>query len=77
MEKKTHNIQLGGGLMLPLLALFVALKLTGHVDWSWLWVLAPLWLPTAIVLGIVAACFLGAFLFLVVGGIVIAILDRR
>lgn len=23
--------------------LFVALKLTGHVDWSWLWVLSPLW----------------------------------
>ena len=27
-----------------LLALiFITLKLTGHIDWAWLWVLAPLW----------------------------------
>lgn len=25
--------------------LFVALKLTGHVDWSWWLVLAPTWVP--------------------------------
>ena len=24
--------------------LFVALKLTGVITWSWLWVLSPLWL---------------------------------
>jgi hypothetical protein len=24
--------------------LFVALKLTGFIAWSWLWVLAPLWI---------------------------------
>jgi len=23
--------------------LFIGLKLTHHIDWSWLWVLAPLW----------------------------------
>jgi uncharacterized membrane protein len=23
--------------------LFVALKLTGHIDWSWWWVFAPVW----------------------------------
>ena len=28
-----------------LLPLFIALKLSGGVDWSWWWVLAPLWLP--------------------------------
>lgn len=28
-----------------LLLLLIALKLTGHVAWSWLWILAPLWLP--------------------------------
>ena len=28
---------------------FVVLKLTGVIDWSWLWVTAPLWLPVAIV----------------------------
>ena len=24
--------------------LFIGLKLTGFIDWSWLWVLSPLWL---------------------------------
>lgn len=33
-----------------LLALiFIALKLTGHIDWSWWWVLAPLWWPIPVV----------------------------
>lgn len=27
--------------------LFIGLKLTNHIDWSWLWVLAPLWGPVA------------------------------
>ena len=25
--------------------LFIGLKLTGHIDWSWWWVLSPLWIP--------------------------------
>lgn len=28
--------------------LFIGLKLTGHVAWSWWWVLAPFWLPFAV-----------------------------
>lgn len=28
-----------------LLLLFVALKLTGYIAWSWWWVLAPFWIP--------------------------------
>ena len=28
--------------------LFIALKLTGHIGWSWWWVLAPLWGPLAV-----------------------------
>jgi len=31
-----------------LLLLFVGLKLTGHITWSWWWVLAPMWIPIAI-----------------------------
>lgn len=34
---------------LAILALiFITLKLTGHITWSWFWVLAPLWIPAAI-----------------------------
>lgn len=27
---------------------FIVLKLTGHIDWSWWWILSPLWMPMAI-----------------------------
>ena len=26
-----------------LLAIFIVLKLTGNITWSWVWVLSPLW----------------------------------
>ena len=29
--------------------LFITLKLTGVITWSWLWVLAPIWIPFVIV----------------------------
>lgn len=29
---------------------FIVLKLIGVIKWSWIWVLAPIWLPTAIVI---------------------------
>lgn len=33
--------------------LFIGLKLTGHIDWSWWLVLAPLYVPAIIVIAIV------------------------
>ena len=42
----------GIGICGALTVLFVGLKLTNYIDWSWWWVLAPVWLPAAIVLGI-------------------------
>lgn len=27
-----------------LTVLFIGLKLTSHIDWAWVWVLAPLWI---------------------------------
>jgi hypothetical protein len=35
-----------------LAVLFIGLKLTGYIAWSWWWVLAPLWLPISIFLSI-------------------------
>ena len=31
-----------------LFVVFLILKLTGYIDWSWWWVTAPLWIPFAI-----------------------------
>lgn len=38
--------------------IFITLKLTGYIAWSWWWVLSPFWLPLAIVLIIVGIIFL-------------------
>lgn len=34
----------GTSLGTVLLAIFVTLKLTGNIDWSWWWVLSPIWI---------------------------------
>lgn len=31
---------------------FLVLKLTRVIDWSWWWVTAPLWIPTALVVAV-------------------------
>jgi hypothetical protein len=39
----------GSSIFPALLAVaFIVLKLTGVINWSWLWVLAPLWIPLVI-----------------------------
>ena len=48
-EVRTYNT--GGFSFLGVLTIvFITLKLTGNIGWSWVWVLAPLWIPWSIVL---------------------------
>lgn len=41
----------GGGLGLPIILfiVFLTLKLTNNINWSWWWVTSPLWIPIAFV----------------------------
>lgn len=50
--------------------LFVGLKLTGHVDWSWFWVTMPFWGGLAIVLGFCAVLLIAAGAAFAVAGVV-------
>jgi len=46
----------GLGIGMILFIVFLVLKLTGTIDWSWWWVTSPLWIPfaaAAVILGIV------------------------
>lgn len=55
MSTKTSTASSGGTSFCSLLTvLFIGLKLTGHIDWSWWWVLSPIWLPAAIILPLLA-----------------------
>ena len=42
MENEKSNS--GTGFLGMLCLLFIALKLMGYINWSWLWVLSPIWI---------------------------------
>lgn len=51
MTKENQNVTVVGAPFFSLLTLlFIGLKLTNYIDWSWWWVLAPLWMPLTIVM---------------------------
>lgn len=58
--------------MTLLLLLFIGLKLSGEIDWSWVWVVSPVWIPfPAVVFFMVCGLFtIGAI------GIVVYFLGR-
>ncbi|MHB8172732.1 MAG: hypothetical protein ACYDG6_14580 [Thermincolia bacterium] len=60
MSKTTTSTSNGIGFTGLLTILFIGLKLTGIINWSWWWVLSPLWIPATviIVLLLVVAVFL-------------------
>ena len=45
-----------------LFIVFLVLKLTNVINWSWWWVTAPLWIPSAIIIGI---ALLGVVAFII------------
>lgn len=53
-----------GGISLGtiLFIVFLILKLTETIDWSWWWVTAPLWIPVAITVAVLI--FWGLIMFL-------------
>jgi len=67
-EKSTASS--GFGLSTIFGVIFVTLKLVGIIDWPWLWVLAPVWIPW----GILAVVLLG---ILLVAGVIYAVEEVR
>lgn len=50
MKNSSNTVTYGGPGFCTLLGLlFIALKLTGYIQWSWLWVLAPFWIPLVLI----------------------------
>ena len=60
----TSSSSSGAGLGGLLFVVFLVLKLTDVISWSWWWVTAPLWIPAALVL-------------LILAGVVIAIVKGK
>ncbi len=51
MSKKVQYNGIGFGGLLTIL--FIGLKLTHNIDWSWWWVLCPLWIGFLLVIVII------------------------
>lgn len=64
MERNVKvNVTPGINFVGLLTIVFITLKLCKVIDWSWLWILAPIWAPIAFVLvaGLLVICLVGIF----------------
>lgn len=50
-DNNSRGASAGGiGFCGTLTIVFIVLKLLGKISWSWVWVLAPTWIPAALVI---------------------------
>ena len=58
MSNKSNSSS-GLGIGTILFLIFMVLKLTNYIDWSWWWVTAPLWIPILIIgiIGLIAVYY--------------------
>lgn len=70
VKKTNENNSSSGGIGFcgALTILFVALKLTGYIDWEWVWVLSPIWISVLVFIAIVA--------LVLIAGITIQVAER-
>lgn len=57
-NSKLDTSIINSSILTMMFIVFLTLKLTGNIDWSWWWVTSPLWLPIVIAFGIVGVIFI-------------------
>lgn len=62
MSKSNNSTGGGIGFLGLLTIVFIVLKLTNYIDWSWWWVLSPVWVPIILVVLILLIVYLTGFL---------------
>lgn len=57
-DTKSGNSSSGGiGFVGLLTIVFITLKLTGYITWSWVWVLSPIWIMSIVLFLILGLLF--------------------
>ena len=56
-NKKVRNS--GMGFISVLTLIFILLKLTNNISWSWIWVLSPIWITAVLLIIIFAVIMIG------------------
>jgi len=64
-SSSSSSVSAGGGVGFAglLTIVFIVLKMTGFISWSWWWVISPLWISAALTLVIAA---IAIFILLVI-----------
>lgn len=57
--------------------LFITLKLTGVISWSWIWVLFPLWIGFVILLLAIGTIFVFGLFTVIMAAIIAAVATRK
>ena len=65
-QAASSGISFAGLLTVP----FIVLKLCDVIDWSWIWVLSPLWIGIAAILGVMILVFVLGVLGIAIGSAV-------
>lgn len=63
MEKESNTSSSGIGFVGLLTIVFITLKLMKYIDWSWWWVLSPLWISTLLTVSIFVVWLLVTSIF--------------
>lgn len=72
MSEKVVVTSGGIGVFGLLGVILVTLKVLNLIELSWFWVIAPFWMPLAIVLGVIVIVVVALFVF----GLIIGLLQR-
>lgn len=64
---QNSNSSGGLGVVSILQIIFIVLKLTGNLNWSWWWVFSPIWIPVAIFFVVFAIMFIVVTFLLLFG----------
>ena len=59
MSETKSSTTNGIGFAVLLTILFIGLTLTNNINWDWLWVLSPLWVPATMLIGSLMLLFTG------------------
>ena len=63
MSDNTKHVYYGMKLSTTLFIVFLILKLTGVIEWSWFWVIFPLWIGPAIGISLILIFFIITAIF--------------
>lgn len=66
MKDKANISVQGTPIALVLTVIFVTLKLTDNIDWSWWWVLSPIWISWIVL-----------FVFFLIAMVFVTIVNKR